>query len=349
MRGTNRTTEIEDSVAASANQKGRSLKTPRARSSLQDACVICDEAAKKGVLLCESCKSRLPRPKEICPEQIWSKTLGDSEPRAADLSTAVQGRILDPNECYALLIDVFGRPHLLSTIGGRQTSALSVGRSRRCRICIAESHISRLHAHIEYREHSGAWFVRHESRSSQTRVDGQLVESYPLPLDSGQQVTFGAVGFYFRDLATEELGWVTQAIDAIRQAAELLFSSYPTQESARAVLLAVTVESWGGTATARSRAGGTVEVRLTELEARFLQLLMKRRESQRDRLGSERGFVPSAEILASELPFDSSYPDKDNLKALVRRIRRRFSSHNANDIIESRQGFGYRIHPESST
>ena len=349
MRGTNRTTEIDDSVAASTNPDGRSLKTPRTRASLQEACVICDEKAKKGALLCESCKGRLSRPKSLCPEQISSRTFGPGEPRAREQSASPESRKLDPDECHALLIDVFGRPHLISTIGGRQTTALSVGRSRRCRISIAESHISRLHAHLEYREHSGAWFVRHESRSSQTRVDGHLVESYPLPVDSGHQIVFGAVGFYFRDLLAEELDWVTQAIDAIQQAAELLFSSYPTQESARAVLLAVTVESWGGTATARSRAGGTVEVRLTELEARFLRLLLDRRQSQRDRLGSERGFVPSAEILASDLPFDSNYPDKDNLKALVRRIRRRFSSHNANDIIESRQGFGYRIHPDTST
>lgn len=348
MRTPTRTTELDEtSGAVEGDEEKETLVSPKPRASLDDECVICDEAAKKGTILCDPCKKRLGRPKSFCPEQVWSRSLeptisGDSE-KSENPDTA----ILDPDERHALLIDPFGRPHLLSTVAGRRTTPVSMGRARRCHISIAESHVSRLHAFIEYREHSGDWFVRNESRRNNTRIDRRVVESYPLPLDSGHQITVGTVGFYFRDLSDEEYSWASEAIAATRRSNTPLVANFPTQESAKAVLLAVTAESWGGNATARSRAGGTVEVRLTELEARFLKLLLDRRQAQLDRSPSERGFVPSAEILASDLPFDSSYPDKDNLKALVRRIRRRFSSHNANDVIESRQGFGYRIHPDN--
>ncbi|MCG8424179.1 MAG: FHA domain-containing protein [Proteobacteria bacterium] len=346
MPSPEKTKELDEEVSALAVEEQTSLTSPKRQSVSQEACAVCDgQTQKPESVLCDSCKGKLARPRLFCPEQIWSPSL---EPASHDPQAEFDQRatIADPRECHAILIDVFGRLHLLSTMDGKKTTAHSVGRSRRCRISIADPHVSRLHAYIEYREHSGAWFVRHESRRNATRINRRLVKNYPLPIDSGHQLIFGTVGFYFRDLAAEELSWVNKALNVLPGSSDPIVASIPTQESARAVLLSVNVESWGGIATARSRAGGTVEVYLTELETRFLKLLLDRCEEQRDRSPDERGFVPSAEILVSDLPFDSNYPDKDNLKALVRRIRRRFSSHNAHDVIESRQGFGYRIHPD---
>ncbi len=348
MRTPTRTTEIEEAPGGLEGEEDKeTLVTLKHRSSLNDECVICDRRARKGTILCDACKGRLGRPKSFCPEQVWSRSLEPAPPGENSSIDDPDFALLDPAERHALLIDPFGRPHLLSTVASRKTTPISLGRARRCHISIAESHVSRLHAFIEYREHSGDWFVRNESQRNNTRIDRRTVESYPLPIDSGHQIVVGMVGFYFRDLSDEEYGWASEAIAGTQRRNTPLVANFPTQESAKAVLLEVTAESWGGSATARSRAGGTVEVRLTELEARFLKLLLERRQAQLDRTPGERGFVPSAEILASDLPFDSSYPDKDNLKALVRRIRRRFSSHNANDVIESRQGFGYRIHPDT--
>lgn len=311
--------------------------TASRRRERDGTCAICGAREATSSVLCGSCAKNLASPRTLCPEQIVSTRVARSDDG--------DGSRLSGGECHALLIDPFGCPHLMSSTGGQQTTAHYIGRDPRCSLAIAEAHVSRIHARVEYREFSGAWFVKHESQRNHTRVADRVVEQFPMPIDSGHQITIGPVGFYFVELAPEDLEWAGRVLAASEQPGNPLSPSFVTQESLRAVLLRVELIPGGGVATAKSLHGAAVEVRLTSLEARFLLLLLERRDGDHDRSADIRGFVSSREILDAGLPFDTPFPTPDNLKALVRRVRRRFSSQGANDIIESQQGYGYRIQP----
>lgn len=90
----------------------------------------------------------------------------------------------------------------------------------------------------------------------------------------------------------------------------------------------------GGTA----RAGDTV-ITLARMEFSLLAVLAERRRRVRD---PDRAYVPWAE-LAGSLEFRSVGADSDNVRELVRRVRRKLSIAGLDDLIDSRQGIGYRL------
>lgn len=55
-----------------------------------------------------------------------------------------------------------------------------------------------------------------------------------------------------------------------------------------------------------------------------------------------RGFVPSGQLIA-DLPWDALEPDENNLKQLVRRVRRMLEGIRLAGLLESRRGLGYRL------
>ncbi|MEM9491803.1 MAG: FHA domain-containing protein [Myxococcota bacterium] len=197
-------------------------------------CMICASAQDERELLCAACRAALPRPQSFCPEQIQSRTYEQMCARIAGIDPNRAAEPADPiplaaAESHALLIDPFGRPHLVSSTDGRRTAAYPIGRSRRCPINIAEMHVSRLHAYVEYREHSGAWFVRHSSEHNQTRINNRLVEHFPMPLDSGHKLIIGPVAFYFRELAPDEFGWMGGVLAELSRNLDPLYPSFVTQ------------------------------------------------------------------------------------------------------------------------
>lgn len=90
----------------------------------------------------------------------------------------------------------------------------------------------------------------------------------------------------------------------------------------------------GGTA----RAGDTV-ITLARMEYSLLAVLADRRRRVRD---PDRAYVPWAE-LAGSLEFRSVGADSDNVRELVRRVRRKLSIAGLDGLIDSRQGIGYRL------
>jgi len=96
----------------------------------------------------------------------------------------------------------------------------------------------------------------------------------------------------------------------------------------------LTASSNGG----RARAGDAV-VELARMEFALLTVLAARRRSVLD---PERAFLPWSEI-AGTLDFRSVGPDSDNVRELVRRVRRKLSTAGLRDLIDSRQGIGYRL------
>jgi DNA-binding response OmpR family regulator len=88
-----------------------------------------------------------------------------------------------------------------------------------------------------------------------------------------------------------------------------------------------------------ARAGDSV-VALARMEFSLLTALVERRRRAAD---PERAYMPWAE-LAGSLEFKSTGPaDSDNVRELVRRVRRKLSTAGLDDLIGSRQGIGYRL------
>jgi DNA-binding response OmpR family regulator len=55
-----------------------------------------------------------------------------------------------------------------------------------------------------------------------------------------------------------------------------------------------------------------------------------------------RGFVRSSELIAT-LSWDTSDPNENHVKQLIRRVRRALMKVAHGDLIESRHRFGYRL------
>jgi DNA-binding response OmpR family regulator len=98
------------------------------------------------------------------------------------------------------------------------------------------------------------------------------------------------------------------------------------------------VELTAGPNGGLARAGDAV-VALARMEFALLSVLAARRRSVHD---PERAFLAWSEI-AGTLDFRSVGPDSDNVRELVRRVRRKLSTAGLRDLIDSRQGIGYRL------
>jgi DNA-binding response OmpR family regulator len=93
--------------------------------------------------------------------------------------------------------------------------------------------------------------------------------------------------------------------------------------------------------------GGVVEVDGASVQLGFTQfaLLTMLVERYRDEAGRDpevRGFVRAIEVIAG-LPWDTAHPGDNNVKQLVRRVRRSLAKLGLDRAVESRHGFGYRF------
>ena len=80
-------------------------------------------------------------------------------------------------------------------------------------------------------------------------------------------------------------------------------------------------------------------VGFARMEFALLRVLVDRRRTVVD---PDHAFVPWHEIAAS-LSFRSVSVDSENVRELVRRVRRKLATAGLEDLIESRQGIGYRL------
>ena len=87
-------------------------------------------------------------------------------------------------------------------------------------------------------------------------------------------------------------------------------------------------------------AGSRLQLSVTQFA--MLTTLISRMRDESSVAPLVRGFVPSGQLIA-DLPWDSTAPDENHLKQLVRRIRKALDSIRLGTIIESRRGFGYRL------
>lgn len=216
----------------------------------------------------------------------------------------------------AVLVDVFGRTHGLSktTAVGRDPGEPGIR--------IVEASVSRLHA--ELRCVDDAWHVEDSGSTNGTFVGGNRTAG-PTPLADGDLLMFGDIGFTFAEhgrTAKVSESYLRTAKGTIRDEHVRLVSA-PAD---------------GGGLVLR----GEDSMLLGLLQFSLLRLLAETRREQADHDPSQRGFVSSVE-LQIRLPWDSTDPQGNHVKQLVRRARRSLAKIGLPEVIEARRRFGYRL------
>jgi hypothetical protein len=220
-----------------------------------------------------------------------------------------------PRQARAALIDLWGRPHPVGdgTLIGRRAPADGVR--------IREGSVSGIHAEIA-RDSGGGWRVVDRGSTNGTFADGErVVESARLRHGSLLQVS--RFGFYFVALEPgAPLPAHAGPLEAGEQTHEYRIVSFE-----------------------RGAGGGVVQFErrsaiLPPLEFALLERLARQRRT--DGSGPLAGFVP-VEHLRADLPWNNAQPSDDQVRAAVRRLKKRFARHELGAIVESRRGFGYRL------
>ena len=290
-------------------------------------CVACEEVAPVTGWLCEECAAAIHGVTRLLPEQI----------------------ITDVEPSDAVLVDRWGRVHPLAarTLVGRELESNG--------LALTEASVSRRHAEL-VRKPDGTWWVVDLVSSNGTTVDDEPVVG-PRRLASRNALFIGEIGCFFvtpppgpppvpaRLPGTHRPPNVVPH-DGASPVARLYDEDEESEEERegtfsglRVVDLTFASPSGGG--------GGVVELegraaQLTQVQYQLVRLLAERMAGDEARDERVRGFVRSTELLAT-LPWDTARPEDNHIKQLVRRVRRALVRAQIGDLIESRQGFGYRL------
>ena len=232
-------------------------------------------------------------------------------------------------EPAAGLIDQWGNSHALSehSLIGRLASE--------CAVAILHHSVSAVHAQMEMvSPESGIWRVVDRGSLNGTYVEDEAVRN--APLHHGERVRFGSVSFYFSARRVP-----------IQQGRTGPGAGQTVPTRARDIAFQARVTSGEGNemALVQRASGGIMRIdedtalEFARLEFALLKILTERRLLNPD---PELAFVSSQE-LADLLDFKSQEADGENVRELVRRVRRKFKAEGIQDLIESRQGVGYRL------
>ena len=180
-----------------------------------------------------------------------------------------------------------------------------------CDLTLLHGSVSAQHARLE--QHGETWRVVDLGSRNGTYVDGVRIEA--APLTDGAQLRFGEVDLYF--------------VERVIAGAAATTGPGRTAPSRRDRLVF--------TAAVTTATGARVE--LARLEFHLLQLLT---EARRDAANPELAYLPWTAV-AERLEFRSHDADSENVRELVRRVRRKLEHAGVPELIESRHGVGYRL------
>jgi len=235
-------------------------------------------------------------------------------------SEQILSRVTTPS---ASLVDPWGFAHAVAdkTTVGRDPNSAD--------LALLHASVSSLHAEL-VRE-GDVWFLIDRGSRNGTTVDDQKVQR--TQLRTGARVRFGEIGFYFWTPALPPGERPTGAgRTAPTRRDQIVFGVKVSTPAGQTVELSQRID--GGIA----RIGGAI-VELARMEFGLLQLLAERRRLASD---AELAYVAWHEI-ADALAFKSVEADSENVRELVRRVRRKLSNAAIDDLIESKQGVGYRL------
>ena len=283
-------------------------------------CPVCHERAAAIGVLCAECRDEIAAPPRAIPEQV----------RRHEAAASTD----------AALIDVWGRPHALGP-------STPIGRSvDRHGLAVLEGSISRQHARIALED--GAWTVRDLGSVNGTYVDEQPVGG-AVELHAGARVRFGQMTFYFlpagAGFSSQDVESSTVLVPCVpaEGSGQIPVEPGPEEDGADGELPSISLKLHepilGG--------GGFLElegkqVQLTATQLELISLMVQRMTADSASPPPLRGFVRSSELLAT-LSWDSSEPNENHVKQLVRRVRRALMKVAHGDLIESRHRFGYRL------
>ena len=226
------------------------------------------------------------------------------------------------------LIDQWGNTHALveRSLIGRLASE--------CAVAILHHSVSAVHAQMELvSPETDSWRLVDRGSLNGTYVENEAVRN--VPLHHGERVRFGSVSFYFsaRRVPIQQGRMVGAGQTVPTRARDIAFQARVT--SGQGYEMALVQRASGGI----MRIDEDTALEFARLEFALLKILTERRLLNSD---PELAFVSSQE-LADLLDFKSQEADGENVRELVRRVRRKFKAEGIQDLIESRQGVGYRL------
>jgi pSer/pThr/pTyr-binding forkhead associated (FHA) protein len=226
----------------------------------------------------------------------------------------------------ASLVDAWGCAHALGD-GAR------IGRDPRVDVAVLHASVSSEHATVKLV--NGGWRILDNSSRNGTEIDGNRVTDAALA--NGSLLRLGDVRFYFWPETLEKIEPPRgQGRTAPTRRDELVFSAKVTTPRGHELDLRQRVD--GGVLRIAEQS-----IELAAMEFGLLQLLVERRRTVSD---VELAYVAWHEI-ADALSFRSVQADSENVRELVHRVRRKLAGVQADDLIESKRGVGYRLAGEA--
>ena len=234
-------------------------------------------------------------------------------------SEQIFSRVQEPT---ASLVDAWGCAHGIS-------DGAKLGRDPNAQLAVLHASVSSEHATFKYA--NGKWTIVDNSSRNGTEIDGQRITEKELA--PGQTIRFGDVKLYFwNDALPKGEPPRGQGRTAPTRRDELVFSARVVTPRGHALDLRQRVD--GGVLRINE-----TSIELAAMEFGLLQLLVERRRTVAD---PELAYVAWHEI-ADALSFRSVQADSENVRELVHRVRRKLGGVQADDLIESKRGVGYRL------
>lgn len=241
----------------------------------------------------------------------------------ASNSVASEQLVAAADQPVAALLDAWGTALPID-------ASVKIGRDPKvCGVAILHASVSQVHATLA--REGDRWFVEDAGSRNGTFVDDERTSKEVVA--RGARLRFGDVSLFFVD---EPLAPVARPEGPGRTAPthrdQLVFSARLRTPNGMRIELSQRIE--GGIVRANDAL-----IDLGKLEFRLLQILTEARKVAVD---PEMAYLSWAQ-LADKLEFRSHEADSENVRELVRRVRRKLQSAGVDDLIESKHGVGYRV------
>jgi hypothetical protein len=266
-------------------------------------CLVCHQPRELSGVACADCLQELKSTLTMTPEQI---------------------RRFGRDPTSSVLVDQWGRAHPLE-------KRTTIGRALDDNVLtIFDATISRRHATLELR--GDGWLLLDEESVNGCYVEGQRVRG-EVRLKDGQRVQLGDIRFYFVDESAAYHVAASAAVALGSHTARGASLPSPEPEKPAQITLELTEPTGGGGGVAVIDG---ISVSLTLPQFELIKLLYDRAQQGGD------GFVHPSELIR-KLSLDSSDPNEDHIRQLVRRLRRLLYNAGISGLIESGYGVGYRL------
>ncbi|MBS1122079.1 MAG: domain containing protein [Deltaproteobacteria bacterium] len=273
-------------------------------------CLCCGAGSEVGVL-CRGCAQQVAPCEGLIQDHVHSNV------------TAVDGD--------AWLVDGFGVAHAVAP-------KTMIGRNHEDQLVVLAASVSREHA--ELRQADATWHVRDLGSRNGTYVDGTRVQGRVV-LPPRAVLKVGDVALWFlTEVASEPVPPPSMATGSIggglvpfllhHSGIELcLVSGNDTARPGGLLSRAAGAEAWA-------------ERALPQLEFQLLRVLCVAAVEEASSPAAVRGCVATKQ-LARDLPFQAAYPDEENVRQVVRRLRGALSEVGAGGILAVVPGRGYYL------